>query len=106
MPTVEVPTDEPSPPMKPGRKYVFADYVFQLVTTTAGVLIALLVNGLVDWSGDRALVREARSTIAREIAVNKRELQGMVEQIDDRAKDLTNALNLAEDLMATGQSTI
>jgi hypothetical protein len=105
-PTVEVPTDEASLRAKAGRKYVLADYLFQLVTTTAGVLIALFVNGLMDWSGDRALVREARSTIAREIVENKRQLQGMIEQTDARAKDLTNAMHLAEDLIATGQSAV
>jgi hypothetical protein len=103
LPTVEVRAEKASSPANAGRKYVFADYLFQLVTTTAGVLIALLASGLVDWSGDRALVREARSTIAREIAGNQRELQLIVDQLDDRAKHLTDALDLVEDLTASGK---
>ena len=38
-------------------KYVASDYIFQFVTITAGVLIALLVNGFVELRDTRALVR-------------------------------------------------
>ena len=47
------------------KKYSFADYAFQLITVTAGVLIALFIDGLADWNNNRQLVAEARATIAR-----------------------------------------
>jgi hypothetical protein len=46
------------------------EFLFQLVTITAGVLIALGLEGLVGWQRDRALVREARSTIVQELSDN------------------------------------
>lgn len=59
------------------RKYTFADYAFQFVTVTAGVLIALLIDGLVDWNHNRELVATARQMIAREVAGNLKELEGL-----------------------------
>ena len=42
------------------------EILVQLVTITAGVLIALFFDGLVAWNQDRQLVNEARRTIRRE----------------------------------------
>ena len=67
------PTDAP-PPAANAPKYTVVDYVFSFITITAGVLIALLINGLVQWNDNRELVAEARATINREIADNKKEL--------------------------------
>jgi hypothetical protein len=72
---------EPLPP-EPGRapdwsarKYSLTDYTFQFITITAGVLIALLINGLVEWNANRNLVRDARANIALELAANKKEVE-------------------------------
>ena len=67
------PTETPPAP-KPAAKYTVVDYVFSFITITAGVLIALLINGLVEWNATRALVAEARATIAREITDNRKDL--------------------------------
>ena len=53
-------------------KYSPADYLFQFITVTAGVFIALVIDGLTDWNNNRELVAQARSTIAREIRDNKK----------------------------------
>ena len=58
------PIEPPPPPPKTVPKYAIVDYVFQFITVTAGVLIALLINGLVEWNHNRELVAEARATIA------------------------------------------
>src|SRR5262245_25696016 len=47
------------------------EFLLQLLTITAGVLIALLIEGMVEWNHHRTLVREAKEMIAREIADNK-----------------------------------
>jgi hypothetical protein len=49
-------------------------FVRELVTITAGVLIALALEGLVNWSHHRTLVREARANILSELRENQREL--------------------------------
>lgn len=74
-------------------------FLIQLVTITGGVLIALFLEGLVEWSDNRALVREARATIAREIADNKKELDGSLADLDARGKHLDDALRFANDLL-------
>ena len=51
------PVDITPPP--PARKYDLADYLFQFIVITAGVLIALLLNSLVEWNNNRALVDQA-----------------------------------------------
>ena len=50
------------------KKYTSVDYAFQFITITAGVLIALLINGLVEWNDNRELAAQARATSQREIA--------------------------------------
>jgi hypothetical protein len=73
---------------------------------TAGVLIALLINGLVEWNDDRELVAEARATIAREIADNKKDLDATVSSFPRDREGLDNALAFAHDLMTAGKTTI
>ncbi len=48
----------------------FRDLLAELAIITAGVLIALLLGGLVGWFDHRALAREARTNITREIRDN------------------------------------
>jgi hypothetical protein len=75
------------------------NFLFQLLTITGGVLIALFLEGLVEWSDNRALVREARATIGREIADNKKELDGSLAEVDTRGSNLDDALRLANELL-------
>jgi hypothetical protein len=82
------------------RKYSLSDYIFQFITITAGVLIALLINSLVGWNDNRNLVREARATIAQEIAENKKEVETVVASRPNRDKYLDDALALADRLLA------
>ena len=82
------------------------DFVLQLATITVGVLIALSLEGLVEWNHYRTLVREARETIAREIADNKKELDGALADLDTRQKDLDAAIRLANELVEAKKSEI
>jgi hypothetical protein len=87
-------------------KYSFADYVFQFTTITGGVLIALLINGLVEWNNNRELVEQARTTIRQEVEANLKELQGLPESVKRSESDLATALRFAEELLAKGKTDI
>jgi len=77
------------------------DFGVQLITITAGILIALSLEGVRESIRDRALVREARENIRREIADNKREVDNEISAIPARSKKLDTALRLANELLKT-----
>lgn len=87
-------------------KYGFADYIFQFITIALGVLIALMTNTWVEWRNDRQLVAEARATIAREIADNKKELDGTVVSFPRDREALDNALKYASDMLASRKTSV
>jgi hypothetical protein len=99
----------PSVPQEPApvarnfssAKYTASDYLFQFITITAGVLIALLVNGLVEARNNRNLVRDARATIAREIADNRDDLDKTLANYDADARALEQAIKFATDMLTT-----
>jgi hypothetical protein len=71
------------------------DFLVELLTITTGILIALSLEGIRESMRDRALVREARENIRREIADNKREVDGEIAGMDERGKKIDTALRLA-----------
>jgi hypothetical protein len=87
-------------------KYTLKDYFFQLVTITAGVLIALGVDAVVERRANRALVEEARAMIAREIEDNRRELSGEIDGGTARTKGFEDALQFANAFLAGKQTAI
>ena len=48
------------------------DFFIHLFTITCGLLIALSLEGLVEWSHHRSLVHEARANIRQEIEDNQK----------------------------------
>ena len=80
-------------------KYTASDYLFQFITVTGGVLIALLVNGFVELRDNRALVRDARANIAREIAANSEDLESTLAGFDADVKALAAAIKFATDML-------
>jgi hypothetical protein len=87
-------------------KYSAADYTFQFITVTVGMFIALLINGMVEWNDNRELVAEARATIAREIADNKKDLDATVASFPRDQEALTSAIQFADDLLKQGKTSI
>lgn len=87
-------------------KYSPADYLFQFITITAGVFIALAIDGLTDWNNNRQLVAQARVTIAQEIADNKKDLDSTIAGFPRDRDALANSLNLANDLIQHGKTSI
>jgi hypothetical protein len=83
----------------PHAIHSWKDFGIQLVTITAGVLIALSFEGAREWRHERALVREARENIHREIADNQREVEGELKKIPERSKKLAAALQFANELL-------
>jgi hypothetical protein len=71
----------------------------ELFIVTAGVLIALLIQSLVDWNHFRLLVRDAHQTITREITNNRGELEGFIKAREGRNAQLRNALQFANDML-------
>jgi hypothetical protein len=86
--------------------HTFKDFAIQLVTITAGVLIALSVEGVREWSHYRTLVSEAREMIGREIADNKKEVQGILNGIAERRTNLNSAILLADQMLAKKEPTV
>jgi hypothetical protein len=82
------------------------DFLLQLGTITTGVLIALSLEGLLEWNHYRLLVREARATIAREITDNKKEIDGSLKLFDGRARNLENAGRFATEMLKSKTSEI
>jgi hypothetical protein len=73
--------------------------VRELLTITAAVLIALLLEGLREWAQERLLVREAVASINREIVDNLRDVEAVILSADQRTQNLDNALQLANALI-------
>jgi hypothetical protein len=82
------------------------DFLIQLLTITAGVLIALSIEGLTEWNHHRLLVREAKETIEREIGDNKSALARHFKDWDASTDGIDKALDLANELLATKKSDI
>jgi hypothetical protein len=85
----------------PHPVHSWKDFGVQLITITAGILIALSFEGVRETIRDRALVREARENIHREIADNKRELDGEIGAMQARAQKVDAALSFANDFLKT-----
>lgn len=87
-------------------KYSAADYAFQFIVVTTGVLIALFIDGFVGRSNNRRLVAEARATIQREIAENLKEIEGLPGAVAASNAQVDNALKFANDLLEKGKTDV
>ena len=90
----------------PHAIHSWKDFGVQLITITAGILIALSLEGVRESIHDRSLVREARENIHREIADNKREVDDEIRQMPDRGKKVDAALRFANDLLKTKHTDV
>jgi hypothetical protein len=88
------------------KKYTLPDYAFQFVTVTAGVLIALFIDGLVETNHNRELVVVARDMLRREVNDNLKELSGLSKSVASSNADIENGLKLANDLLSKGKTDV
>ncbi|MBY0493152.1 MAG: hypothetical protein K2Y23_02940 [Cyanobacteria bacterium] len=87
-------------------KYGAADYVFQFITVTVGMFIALLINGMVEWNRDRELVADARINIQRELADNKKDLEATLSGIPADQQGMANAIRFADEMLSAKKTSI
>ena len=88
------------------KKYTLADYAFQFITVTAGVLIALFIDGLAETRNNRELVESARAMIRRELADNKKDLEATLSGLAKDQEAMRNAIAFADDMLATRKTKI
>ena len=81
-------------------------FLVELLTITAGVLIALSLEGVREWVQERRLVREAQESLAREIRDNLAEVQSVLDAEGERRQKLEQALQLANELLETDATGI
>ena len=86
------------PPHSPIRS--LRDFAIQLITITAGVLIALSLEGLRETYREHVLVSEAHEMLAREIADNRKDVENVLGSLHDQRQNLVVALRFADDLLA------
>jgi len=79
------------------------DTVKHLAIITAGVLIALALEGAVSWADHRLLVREAKANLTAEIRSNKKELEGLFVNIERQMKEFEQADDAALRLIDKGK---
>lgn len=70
----------------------FKDFCLHLLTITIGLLIALGLEGCVEWQYHRHLVNEANAGLRSEIAQNIKTLDSMRQPIADQEKQLDDDL--------------
>jgi hypothetical protein len=90
----------------PPQRRRLRHFVSQLLPVTAGILIALLVDGLVEWQRERTLVREARAAIAAEITANALALNERLPSFSAMQDDFSKVARLVNDILNTGKTDI
>lgn len=68
------------------------EFLFHMFTVVLGILIALGMEGVVEWAHHRALVREARGNIATEIRKNKETVDTGISEIRKREEELNHVI--------------
>lgn len=86
------------PPQGPVRN--LKDFFLHLSIVTLGIVIALSLDGLLEWHHHRHLVHEARANITREIQDNKADLDSALSNAPAVEKSEEEALHFIEDLIA------
>src|SRR5258706_8086662 len=74
--------------------------VKHLAIITAGVLIALALEGVVSWADHRLLVREANANLTAELRSNREDLKRLFPGLEKGAAELDHADDLAVLLLA------
>jgi hypothetical protein len=81
-------------------------FLLQLLPITAGILVALLIDGLVGGVRHWALVNEAHKAIAVEIADNADDLAATLPRLAVLVDDLGTIGELVDDILASGRTNI
>lgn len=74
-------------------------FLLHLLTITIGILIALSLEGLLEWHHHRGLVSEARENLRREVEDNKRELDNVLKGGEQEQQNVGTVLNVMATLL-------
>jgi hypothetical protein len=74
------------------------DFFINLLVITAGILVALSLEGLITWNHHRALLREARTNLAVEISTNRKTMETYLQDIQMREKELSMVVSTMREL--------
>jgi hypothetical protein len=76
------------------------DAAKHLAIITAGVFIALALEGIVSWADHRLLVREATANVIAELRSNAKELDSLFASLEQEKAQLEHAAEVADLLLA------
>lgn len=79
------------------------DFLLHLFTITIGLLIALSLEGLVEWQHHRHLVHEAEASLHAEIQNNAKDLPGVIADLHKQQDSLKNDVNVLNFLIKNGK---
>jgi hypothetical protein len=77
-----------------GSIHSWRDFLVHLLTITIGLLIALGMEGAVEWMHQRHLVHEAKDSLHAEIAQNAGDLAKALADLHERQKELKNDMSV------------
>src|SRR5664279_4646033 len=77
------------------------DFFVHLSTITIGLLIALGLEGCVEWAHHRHLVHEAEASLHLEIENNSKTLQEAVANLEKEQKDLSQDVEVLKEIIKT-----
>ena len=86
------------PPEKP--IHTVKDFLLQLMPVTIGILIALSLEGALEWSHHRTLVSEAQENLRHEMLDNKKEIETALHSYPNLKKNEESAMRFIGDLQA------
>jgi hypothetical protein len=86
------------PPHEP--LYRWRDFFIHLATITIGLLIALSLEGCVEWQHHRHLVQEAEASLRREIRSNAQNLQGTLDDVHRQQETLKQDILVLKKIIA------
>ncbi len=90
------------PAMKPVES--LKEFGMHLLIVTTGILIALSLEGLLEWHHHRELAEEARTNILNEIRDNEKGLDDFLKAAPAISKNQTGVLDVLDDVLAHGKS--
>jgi hypothetical protein len=92
------------PPHEPVHGW--RDFLLHILTITIGLLIALGLEGCVEWQHHRHLVHEAEASLHAEIEGNANGLQGVLNDVHKQQAELKNDVAVLDDMIKNPKSHI
>ena len=80
------------------------DFLLHLFTITVGLLIALSLEGCVEWQHHRHLVHEAEASLHTEIAGNAKGMQGAIDDVHKQQENLKHDVVVLKYIMKNGKA--